>query len=302
MAIKHVKVVCATCFPDDACKEVGTNEWNDCHVIDCDVDFVNNCAVNVKGIHFQEIGQSFGCGVPVSITTSCAVLCPCFGTDLNISICVESAIHFKVGLTQELIFTGGLGGGQLDFVGGPIVGLGQMNFACGGGITSGCCTLRITAGNCGILSFREPSTFSDRVLLANTVGGGELAFTEGTPVCFPDESGKIVFEGGITPTIIYSTITGIMHSYDNCCCEDGTLRFHTIECGTLTNYLELSGLCKTIVAAKPFVYPSFTDCSRPCPCTVAAGGTIFNTTDGGLNVSDGTNWRGPSACGGWANT
>jgi len=47
---------------------------------------------------------------------------------------------------------------------------------------------------------------------------------------------------------------------------------------------------------------SFTDCTRPAPCTVPPGRFIFNTTDDGLNVSNGTNWRGPSACGGWANT
>lgn len=39
MAIKHVKVVCDTAFPDCACKEVGTSEWNDSHTIEAATSF-----------------------------------------------------------------------------------------------------------------------------------------------------------------------------------------------------------------------------------------------------------------------
>ncbi len=45
---------------------------------------------------------------------------------------------------------------------------------------------------------------------------------------------------------------------------------------------------------------TFTDASRPTPSAAGAGHVIFNSSDGGLNVSDGTNWRAPS--GGWVNT
>ena len=45
---------------------------------------------------------------------------------------------------------------------------------------------------------------------------------------------------------------------------------------------------------------TFTDASRPTPSAAGAGHVIFNSSDGGLNISDGTNWRAPS--GGWVNT
>ena len=45
---------------------------------------------------------------------------------------------------------------------------------------------------------------------------------------------------------------------------------------------------------------TFTDATRPTPAAAGAGHVIFNSDDGGLNVSDGTNWRAPS--GGWVNT
>ena len=44
----------------------------------------------------------------------------------------------------------------------------------------------------------------------------------------------------------------------------------------------------------------YTDATRPSAVTAGAGAVIYNSTDGGLNVSDGTNWRGPE--GGWVNT
>ena len=45
---------------------------------------------------------------------------------------------------------------------------------------------------------------------------------------------------------------------------------------------------------------SYTDATRPAADSLPAGSTIYNSDDGGLNVTDGTNWRGPN--GGWANT
>jgi hypothetical protein len=48
--------------------------------------------------------------------------------------------------------------------------------------------------------------------------------------------------------------------------------------------------------------PSYTDATRPDPASVPAGSVIYNSTDGGLNVSNGTNWRGPGPDGGWVNT
>lgn len=44
----------------------------------------------------------------------------------------------------------------------------------------------------------------------------------------------------------------------------------------------------------------YTDTTRPAATSVPVGTVIYNSTDGGLNVSDGTSWRGPN--GGWANT
>jgi len=43
-----------------------------------------------------------------------------------------------------------------------------------------------------------------------------------------------------------------------------------------------------------------TDANRPSASDAGAGGIIYNSDDGGLNVSDGSNWRAPS--GGWVNT
>ena len=44
----------------------------------------------------------------------------------------------------------------------------------------------------------------------------------------------------------------------------------------------------------------YTDATRPAAATAGAGAVIYNSTDNGLNVSDGTNWRAPN--GGWAVT
>ncbi len=48
------------------------------------------------------------------------------------------------------------------------------------------------------------------------------------------------------------------------------------------------------------IVKTYTDASRPSASTAGAGAFIFNSDDGGLNVSDGSNWRAPS--GGWVNT
>ena len=42
---------------------------------------------------------------------------------------------------------------------------------------------------------------------------------------------------------------------------------------------------------KLFVY---SDATRPSASTAAAGAVIYNSTDSGLNISDGTNWRSPT--------
>ena len=47
MAIKHVKVVTT---PDDGTSEVGTDEWNDNHTIDGDVNFNSN---NITGVEYN---------------------------------------------------------------------------------------------------------------------------------------------------------------------------------------------------------------------------------------------------------
>ena len=49
MAIKHVKIVTT---PDDGTSEVGTDEWNDNHTIDGDVNFNSN---NITGVEYQDI-------------------------------------------------------------------------------------------------------------------------------------------------------------------------------------------------------------------------------------------------------
>ena len=49
MAIKHTKVATTA---DDGTSEVGTNEWNDDHNIDGDVNFNSN---NITGIEYQDI-------------------------------------------------------------------------------------------------------------------------------------------------------------------------------------------------------------------------------------------------------
>ncbi len=61
MGIKHVKVVCATCFPDDACSEVRPTEWNDDHTIDGDVDFNGNDIFNTGNIELDSLTKC-GCG------------------------------------------------------------------------------------------------------------------------------------------------------------------------------------------------------------------------------------------------
>lgn len=44
----------------------------------------------------------------------------------------------------------------------------------------------------------------------------------------------------------------------------------------------------------------YTDTTRPAATSLPAGTVIYNSTDSGLNVTDGTNWRAPS--GGWVVT
>ena len=47
---------------------------------------------------------------------------------------------------------------------------------------------------------------------------------------------------------------------------------------------------------------NYTDANRPTPAAVPAGTVIFNTSDNALNVSDGTNWKGPGAAAHWETT
>lgn len=44
----------------------------------------------------------------------------------------------------------------------------------------------------------------------------------------------------------------------------------------------------------------YTDATRPAPTSLPAGTVIYNSTDSGLNVTDGADWRAPS--GGWVVT
>ncbi len=61
------------------------------------------------------------------------------------------------------------------------------------------------------------------------------------------------------------------------------------------------GLTVKDVSGDPLIFlKTYTDASRPTASAAGAGAVIFNSDDGGLNVSDGTNWRAPS--GGWVNT
>jgi hypothetical protein len=57
-----------------------------------------------------------------------------------------------------------------------------------------------------------------------------------------------------------------------------------------------------LVRMKYLPLRSYTDTTRPDPGDVPAGAVIYNADDGGINVSDGTNWRGPASGGGWGNT
>ena len=52
MAIKHNKV--AT-IPDDGISEVGTDEWNDDHNIDGDVNFNSNNIIGVEYVNIKRI-------------------------------------------------------------------------------------------------------------------------------------------------------------------------------------------------------------------------------------------------------
>ncbi len=67
---------------------------------------------------------------------------------------------------------------------------------------------------------------------------------------------------------------------------------------TLT--LAVNAIAIAIATVNGLVIKTFTDASRPTPGAAGPGCVIFNSDDGGLNVSDGTNWRNPS--GGWVNT
>jgi glucose dehydrogenase len=49
MAVKHTKVATVA---DDGTSEVGTNEWNDDHTIDGDVEFNSH---NITGVSYQDI-------------------------------------------------------------------------------------------------------------------------------------------------------------------------------------------------------------------------------------------------------
>ena len=41
-------------------------------------------------------------------------------------------------------------------------------------------------------------------------------------------------------------------------------------------------------------FKSYTDATRPAATSVPAGTVIYNSTDSGLNVSDGAEWRSPT--------
>jgi len=48
--------------------------------------------------------------------------------------------------------------------------------------------------------------------------------------------------------------------------------------------------------------PVYSDATRPSAASVGAGYVIYNSSDNGLNVSDGTNWRMPGSATAWVTT
>jgi len=101
-------------------------------------------------IHFEDVGESF-CG-GAFISTSPGLLCPCFGTDINIQVCTCSAIHLKVGDSNEIEFSCCFPAGRLDLKGAHILGAASL-FLGAGSITSSGNDFRITTGACGKIDF-----------------------------------------------------------------------------------------------------------------------------------------------------
>lgn len=61
-----------------------------------------------------------------------------------------------------------------------------------------------------------------------------------------------------------------------------------------------AGSVKATHFGRALELPVYTDATRPDASKVGAGAVIYNSTDNGLNVSDGSAWRTPS--GGWVVT
>jgi hypothetical protein len=75
------------------------------------------------------------------------------------------------------------------------------------------------------------------------------------------------------------TDRSLLHCSDTLAVAAGVGVFSVFEAGT-------SGLA--------VLFPNYSDATRPSAAAVPAGTTIYNSTDTGLNVSDGTNWRAPT--------
>ena len=93
------------------------------------------------------------------------------------------------------------------------------------------------------------------------------------------------------------TIVGFNRAGQTITADTSGLTFN-VPSGDEFQFVTSSGTAITI-SNDALQFKSYTDAGRPA-ASIGAGFVIFNSDDGGLNVSDGSNWRAPS--GGWVNT
>jgi len=243
----------------------GTSAFTTLGAQTADLNMSTQKIVNVSNIDFQCVGQFFCCCGTLttpSITTSGGIFCPAFGTDISINVCGCSAVHFKAGANSDIIITGDVTGGILDLNGARIE-----------------CTRLITfCGGCGAIS----SNANDLRVFA-AIGGTLRLRGLVSSLCSIDLNGNCLIGCSTTQTIV-ADAGGWTSKVPACDIHEW----------------QVAGNIRHIINTNGPQAPSFTDCSRPNPACVTAGTYIFNTTDAGLNISDGTNWRAPS--GGWVNT
>jgi len=287
MGIKHIKTAVT---PDNESSCVGTDDWNDCHTITCDINMLENNISNIGSLTFLNLaGNSQNV-----LTTSADNLDYILGTGSEslLSIRPDRTVFNRDGQNQVLfqIQSGedraGFALGTVNFIGKDSLGV-QKSYAK---------FLAIIANPA------DPNP-TGRIRFDVLQAGGA-----GTPTQYFE------LHGGSQTIKLYKTTDLLGNNLNNF----GQLQANALTDAIVFSPADTAERIQSDADSQVNIYannverftinangpqaPSFTDCSRPCPMCVTAGTYIFNTTDGGLNVSDGTNWRGPSACGGWANT